>query len=290
MNIHDLNSLIQVDYRVRPKRLDEKNTMALKPIECDTFEKTQKENNTVEIEFNHLSAKTKMPKRIRAFQNPSDKGIVYKKVVNKETGKTEKIPLIVDIAESKDGISTSYYFLDPKTKEEIGFVIIDDWRKKIFDITDTHKFEDTRLLDDFPTLGVEGDRISIDYLQNNDEEKYCGIGKLSDQIAVEYCINEGIKPNILSLAETNSHAAHYKRGRRFLPVDKYDKDLDYYDFVKEYGTDDPNKIIEERIAATPEGQKVDTSDLYGLYMYMPSEIINLYLEMIKKHPVLHKEK
>ena len=291
MNINDFNSLIQFDSYIKPKRVEKKEnrTTTFKTLEQDIFEKSQTEPKLVEIEFDHLCARTKKPKKIRAIQNPMDKGVIYKKVFNKSTGKTEKIPLLVDIAESQNGISTSYYFLEPETKKEIGFVIIDDWHKKIFDITNAYAIEDTRLLDDFPELGISGDRISIDYLQNNDENQYCGIGKLADQIAVEYCLNEGIEPNILSVAETNSHAAHYKRGRRFLPIDKYDKDLDYYDFIKEYGTDDPNKIIKERIEQTPNGQRVDTSDLYGLYMYMPSEIVNQYLELIKKHPILHNK-
>ena len=294
MNINDFNSLIQQDSYVRKQRPKQNfDIPSIKPVKLpslneDVFEKTAQPGKKEEIEFCHFCVKTKTPQKIKAMHNNLNKGVVYKKIVNQTTGKPEKVPLVVDIAESHDGISTSYYFLEPDTKEEIGFVVIDDWRKKFFDITNSYELENTRLLDDFPKQHIEGDRISIDYLQNNDESKYCGIGKLADQIAVEYCLQEGIEPNILSIAETNSHAAHYKRGRKFLPVDKFDKDIDYYEFVKTYGTNDPNKIIEKRIACTPKGQKVDTSDLYGLYMYMPQDIVQKYLEQIKTKPVLHK--
>ena len=292
MHIDDFNSLLQLDRYIRPKqRVIPKNNDSeiITQLKQDVFEKSQKQTEPFEIKFNHICPKTKTPKKIKAVLNPLDKGTIYIKVLNKNTGDIEKRPMTVDIAKTEEDSSVSYYFLTPKTHDEIGFVVIDDWKKARFNyLFDYDVLENTRLLDNFPQQGILGDRISIYYLQNNDETKYSGIGKLADQIAVEYCLQEGIEPNILSIADSNSHVAHYKRGRKFIPVDKYDKDLDYYDFVKKYGTNDPNKIIEERIANTPEGQKVDTSDLYGLYMYMPQEVIKKYLEIIKEKPVLHQ--
>ena len=247
------------------------------------------QRNIFKYILKHNEFANKIFVNVSVEQNLLDNAVIYKKVLNKNTNIVEKIPYSVGIAKSEDHWKTTFHIIDNDTKKEIGFVCICDWQK-----AKNYKYisfiTDSNLQKNYPEYGINGNRISIDYVKNNFPAEYSGLGKISDQIAIEYCLKNNIKPCIVSMVDGNSHAAHYKRGRRFLPVDKYDKDLDYYDFVKEYGTDDPNKIIEERIAATPEGQKVDTSDLYGLYMYMPSEIINLYLEMIKKHPVLHKEK
>lgn len=289
MNVNDFNSIITIEALIRPKKAEQKQQPYIKlaSLENDVFEKTSTQPAPVEICINHICPKTKTPKKISVQKNPPDKGTIYKKVFNEETGVTEKVPMDVDIAKSKDGNTVSYYFLEPETQEELGFVIIDDWRMAKFNPVFDYYLDNSKLIDDFPEQGIEGERISIEYLQNNNEEKYSGIGRLADQIAIEYCLQEGIEPNIISLAEPNSHAAHYKRGRRFLPVDKYDKDIDYYEFVKEYGTDDPNKIVEERITKTPKGKKVDTSDLFGIYMYMPQEVVQKYLKQIKENPVLH---
>ena len=284
MNINDFNSLIQ---SIKPTKKvcaeNNKKTPISTTFKDDVFEKNKNQSQNTEIEFTHLCAVTKTPKIIKASLNPLDKGYIYKKVFNKQKGIIQKIPQEVNIAKSTEGINTSYYFLDPKTKTEIGYVIIVDWSKDFF----YNDIESPKLLEDFPEQGIEGNRISIDYLQNNDENQYSGIGKLADQIAVEYCLQEGLEPNIVSLADTNSHAAHYKRGRRFFPLNKNDTEINYEDFVKKYKTDDPNKVIEEKIAATPSGEKTDTSDLYGLYMYMPQEVIKKYLEEIKRNPILH---
>lgn len=286
MNINDLNSLLQFDF-VRPTKIKvQKDEHRVLPdnLKNDVFEKSQK---PFEIQIKHTCPKSTATKNINVTINPLDKGTIYKKVLNNKTGKTEKVPMQVDIAKSQEKTGVSYYFLNPENHEEIGFVVIDDWQKArrnyLLDFDATYN---SKLLEDYPELGILGDRISIYYLQNNEESKYCGIGKLADRIAIEYCLQEGIEPNIISLADTNSHVAHYKRGRRFLPVTPEDT-INYRVFLEKYGTDDPNKIIEARIAAAIDGQKVDTTDLSGLYMYMPQEIIDKYIEEIKKNPTLH---
>lgn len=208
-----------------------------------------------------------------------------KKITIQDTGQVMKVPYEVNIARHDDSYMTTFHFLDKNTKQEIGYVSIIDWRKAP-DIVRNYNVNISRLQDDFPELGITGDRISIDFLQNNFEDTFSGVGKLADRLAIEYCLKNGLKPNITSVAEYNSHAAHYLRGRRFLEVSKYDPDIDAYEFKKEYGTLDPNKIIEERIKNTPKGQRVDTSDLGGLYMYMPQNVINKYLAEIKANPLL----
>ncbi|MBS4761068.1 MAG: hypothetical protein KHX03_10265 [Clostridium sp.] len=287
-SIDDFNSLIQhtplkktitKPLKVANPIYDSKNTLTK-----DVFEKT---TEIKEFIISHICPHSNTKQALKVVQNSQDKGILYRKVLNKETGKIEKIPFEANIAKSKDKWTVTYHFLEPETKEEIGFVSIDDWRLAKGDPIYDFLIENSRLIDDFPELGITGDRISINYLQNNNEQLYSGIGNLGDQIAIEYCLKEGITPNIISAADLNSHAAHYKRGRRFFQIAKSDKDIDYYEFKKVYGTDDPNKIVEERIKETPKGQKVDTSDLCEIYMYMPQDVVERYLRMIKEHPVLH---
>lgn len=124
MNINDFNSLIQQDSYVRKQRPKQNfDIPSIKPVKLpslneDVFEKTAQPGKKEEIEFCHFCAKTKTPQKIKAMHNNLNKGVVYKKIVNQTTGKPEKVPLVVDIAESHDGISTSYYFLSPIQKKK----------------------------------------------------------------------------------------------------------------------------------------------------------------------------
>lgn len=250
----------------------------------DSFEKCKSEIKQFTI--THLEYQNKSPKLVKVKQNSLDSAVLYKKEKNKSTGKTEKIPIKIGIAISEKDWTTTYHFIEAETNNEIGFVTICDWKKaKNYKIA--AYITEGKLLDDFPEQGIVGERISIDYLQNNLPDKYAGIGRAGDQLAIEYCLNHGITPNIVSLADLNSHAAHYKRGRRFFNIDKNNIDIDYYDFKRRFNTTNPNKIIETRIKATPEGQDVECSDLGLLYMYMPKAIVKAYIEKIKENPYLH---
>lgn len=210
---------------------------------------------------------------------------IQRKIMLNTTGEVMKVPYEINIARHDDSYMTTFHFLDKNTKKEIGYVKIIDWRKAP-SVVQQYNFSFSRLLEDFPKQGIVGDRISIDFLQNNFEDTFSGIGKLADKLAVEYCLKNGIKPNITSVADYNSHAAHYMRGRRFFEISKQDPDIDAYEFKKTYRTLDPNKVIAERIKNTPKGQRVDTRDLCGLYMYMPENIINKYIKEIKENPLL----
>ena len=57
-------------------------------------------------------------------------------------------------------------------------------------------------------------------------------------------------------------------------------------FIKKFGTDNPNKILQERLELA-NGDKVKCSDMGELLMYMPESVIQQYLEKIKQHPILH---
>lgn len=147
-------------------------------------------------------------------------------------------------------------------------------------------YENSALLDNYPELGITGKRVSIEYLQNNNEELYAGIGTAADQLAVEYCLKNGFKPNITSVADYESHIAHYNRGRRFFEISKNDIDIDAYEFLEQFGTLKPDKIIETRISSAKKGEHIDTSDLGALHMYMPQEVIQKYLQKIAENRIL----
>lgn len=241
------------------------------------------------VKINHI-----LPKEIESTRGKTEQvsaillpktAFIERKIKINKTGNVVKVPYEINIAKHEDSYMTTFHFLDKNTNHEIGYVKIIDWRKAP-PIIQQYNFGISRLLDDFPEQGITGDRISIDFLQNNFEDTFSGIGKLGDKLAVEYCLKNGIKPNITSVADYNSHAAHYMRGRRFFEVSKNDPDIDAYEFQKTYGTLDPNKIVEERIKNTPKGQRVNTRDLCGLYMYMPQNVVQHYISEILKNPLL----
>lgn len=259
---------------------------ATNSLNKDTFQRNNKEKtltikSRLDILYDHQY------QLLKVTCNPLDKANIYKKVVNPKTGVTEKVPFEVQIAKSEQGFKKNFHFLHPDTNEEIGFFTINNFLTPKNNYAAQNLLEDLGLLENHYEEGIVGERISIEYLQNNKEDQYGGIGQAADQIAVEYCLKNNIKPNIVSMAALNSHAAHYKRGRRFFKIDKDSLNPDYYEFIKEYGTNDPNVIIKERIEKTPKGKIVDCDDLGNLYMYMPKAIVERYAKLAKENPILH---
>lgn len=267
----------------------QQNTIALNfrgALTAQRFDSFEKESPTRTFTLSHKVFEVNTFEPVEVTQNLNENVILYKKVFDKKTGTTRKIPFSAGVASSKNEYTTTYYFIDNKTKQELGFVAIDDWQlaQKLNKLP---KFLlDSPLLDDFPELGITKDRVNIGELQNNFEESLSGIGEAADQIAIEYCLKHGLTPNVVSVAALNSHAAHYMRGRRFFEISKNDKDIDYYEFKKKYNTTNPNEIIEQRIKETPKENRIYTDDLGNLYMYMPKEIVAKYLKRIKQSPIL----
>ena len=112
--------------------------------------------------------------------------------------------------------------------------------------------------------------IKVEYIENKFPELYSGFGKVADQIEVEHCLQKGLSNfDITSEAALNSHALHYLRGKRF---------------YSEYAEKEVQRVIRE----TPKGQKFDTKFLGKVRMFMPKELIQKYIEIIKKHPLLMK--
>ena len=249
-----------------------------KPEKGDIF----LQRNIFKYILKHNEFANKIFVNVSVEQNLLDNAVIYKKVLNKNTNIVEKIPYSVGIAKSEDHWKTTFHIIDNDTKKEIGFVCICDWQK-----AKNYKYisfiTDSNLQKNYPEYGINGNRISIDYVKNNFPAEYSGLGKISDQIAIEYCLKNNIKPCIVSMVDGNSHAAHYKRGRRFFIENN---GRSYNKFVKKFGTCDPNKIIQKRLSEAADN-KIDCTDLGNIYMYMPESVINQYLEKIKKHPILH---
>lgn len=146
-------------------------------------------------------------------------------------------------------------------------------------------FEGNPELKDYPSLGIIGDRVTIDLVSNNNNRLYSGVGTIADKLAIEYCLKNGITPNETGIAAFNSHAAHYLRGRRFFPLSGNDKTG--REFFEKYKTYDPNRIVEERILISPRGKKVYTGDLGNLPMYMPREVVDKTLASILRNPIIY---
>lgn len=110
--------------------------------------------------------------------------------------------------------------------------------------------------------------VHVEFIENMNPHLYSGFGTIADQIEVEHCLNRGMDYfEIKSKAGLNSHALHYLRGKRF-------------------DSEEDNETVKKIIESTPVGQKFDTQKLGPKAMYMPWELIEKYLEIIKKCPLL----
>lgn len=110
--------------------------------------------------------------------------------------------------------------------------------------------------------------VYVEYIENMNPQLYSGFGTIADQIEVEHCLNRGMTYfGIRSEAGLNSHALHYLRGKRF-------------------ESDSINEEVKKIIDSTPAGQKFDTAKLGPQPMFMPLELIDKYLEIIKNCPLL----
>lgn len=234
------------------------------------------------INVNHIDYATGKAKTITVNQNPLDKAVIYKKVYNALTGKYDKKPFCVDVASCEEKNITRYILLDPKSHNELAYCEISQVKELPVD-----NVVDSLLTKDFPEYGLVGDKVTILGLKNNFYGSLSGVGEVCDRIAIEYCLKNNIKPNIISYADCDSHAAHYKRGRKFIDVRKAPLFLDPEKFYQRYGTYDPNVVIKKLVDSAPEGQRVCTANLIGIFMYMPQDVVRKYMNVIREHPILH---
>lgn len=173
----------------------------------------------------------------------------------------------------------SYHFMSENLEKEYGYVELSNR----FDLEEerlTASILDCPLLLDYPEYGIVGPRVTVNYLKNQDDKHYGGIGKLADKLSVKHCLENNIKPIIVSIADKNSHAAHYLRGKRFLPL--YDDSCAKEFFHKRYGSDDLNKIMENLIKQSKQtDEKINVKGWGYLPIYMPQDIVQKYEKQIK---------
>ncbi len=179
---------------------------------------------------------------------------------------------------------TAYHFMSPKLDKEYGYVNLVDYFGKLPDKY-KNNFMEEELFKDYKAQGITGPRVIVDYLENFDDKSVGGVGKLADKLAVKHCLDKNIEPNIISVADYNSHVAHYLRGKRFFPLKKFSDAYDYFKCV--YKETDVNKILEKLIENSKStGVRIDISQWGILPMYMPKELAMKYIEELKIHPIL----
>ncbi|MBQ6516117.1 hypothetical protein IJI31_02945 [bacterium] len=236
-------------------------------------------NNSVQADTVSFTGKAekKISKEKMGKLVPKHKGIIYRKLQDAE-GAVVKVPVLVDIVKSEpeefefkiDGRRIGYARLSyiPKKycKDEIKDAYVDCYYKN---------YED---------LGITGDRIKVNYVENEKEYLYGGIGHLADLLEVACCQKLGFKPNVISSSVNDAAPIHYLRGKRFVPYEEYcdEAEMKGYDL---YGKN-PNDTMEEIIENASSGYEFDTSKIQNEpLMYMPEEMIAELEEELKDHPI-----
>ncbi len=191
---------------------------------------------------------------------------------------------IVILSSNSGKFETAYHFMSPKLDKEYGYVNLVDYFGKLPDKY-KNNFAEDELFKDYKDQGIVGPRVIVDYLENFDDKSVGGVGKLADKLAVKHCLDNNIEPNIISVADFNSHVAHYLRGKRFFPLEKYSAAYDYFQcFYKET---DVNKILAKLIEHSKNtGDRIDIHQWGILPMYMPKELAHKYIEELKVNPIL----
>lgn len=195
----------------------------------------------------------------------------YGYIKNKKTGEPVKTMILF----SKDPYheeEVGFHFLSEDLEKEYGYVHLSKRIRSSF----YEKMMDGEILRDYPELGIEGPRVIVSYLKNWNDRLYGGVGKLADLMTVKYCKENDIK-NIVSSADVGSHAAHFLRGKRFLPLVKNSEE--YNILLSKYGMTDPNKILQHLLENSGD-EKVNVSRWGLLGMYMPKEVFEKYAKQL----------
>ena len=257
-----------------------KQNEKFKPVSLNLFNYTNSTNYSCKLLTDLSKAQTfvlqkaKTPENTQHIKshmivhyNPKRVANVFEKVFNKATQKVEKTPLEVNVLESYDGVwETTYYFMRKDLSECVGYVTLGDWQKL------------AKANGHTPQKG-----ITVSFLQNFDNSKYSGIGKLADQLEIEYCLKNKINPLILSEADPGSHIAHYKRGKRFFPLRDGDYAKDF--FTQKYNCSNVNTIISKLLTENGD-KKIDISDWPCINMCLSKSAVAKYLKQIKEKPIL----
>ena len=216
--------------------------------------------------------------------SPESRGILT------DTDNGKKIETVILLSENpKDENQFTYHFMSEDLSKEYGYACmskkVDTKNKGVFEnkinrlskkikqlLPNTEPCNRQDILKDYKNK-VEGDRIEIEYSQNLCPEKISGVGKLAEKLAVKYCLENQIKPNIVFYSMNNSHIQNYKRGNLFLPLDEHSEISK--EFYKKYGTNNVNTIMEKLekkgILTTEE-----TKNWGDLGMYVPKQKVDEY--------------
>ncbi|MBQ6516118.1 hypothetical protein IJI31_02950 [bacterium] len=229
--------------------------------------------DTVSFSSSCRKEKTENPQKTLKDCVPKHKGIIYRKVYDKRGKIIKKEPVEVDIV--KDGPDIFTFQVD---EESLGYVDLsyltaDECKKIKLNIYKNYKDE-----------GIEGDRIRVDFVENQEPDEYGGMGHLADLLEVAACKELGIEPNIVSHSKKEAAPLHYLRGKRFIPYEKYcsRSDIRRLDLKGK----NPNDTIKEIIKRTPKGEKFNTDELpFAPLMYMPKSMAKELEEELKEHPI-----
>ena len=213
------------------------------------------------FEFINDEIKSQEVKLIVDF-NPKETGQIY----DRKTGEPIDV-FIVKAHDTRSESIDSFHFFSKDLQKEYGYVDLDkDYSHHCYDMEK-----------DYPELGIAGDRIIVDWLENSKESFVSGVGRLADKVAVKYCMDNDITPNIISMPGYESHIAHYKRGKRFIPPQQGEREYEF--LMNTYGNPNPNEVLEKLIKDSEEtGEKADISKWceYMFTIYLPKNLVEKY--------------
>ena len=132
----------------------------------------------------------------------------------------------------------------------------------------------------------EANGVKISMIKNYDPKLYKDFEITADQIEIEHCLKRGISPEnieINSEAVLNSHAYHSKIGKVFreLPDGPFKSYL-----IETFGTADVNIIVKSILDKAQHIRDCHTEFLGNIPMFMPKNLIQKYIEIIAKNPIL----
>ena len=245
-------------YKPAPVQGSNVSFKAARTLQTDTFEK-----NSAAIQPQNFEKCTDVPVA---------SGVIYDRKLNKPI----KVTVLKTDAKKNE---TTYRFVSKNLKKEYGYLNL-TLCKKPKDFEYSYIGSDACLLKNYPEYGIRGARVIVDYLENHNDSRYAGIGRLADKIAVKHCLDNNIKPVIISIADWDSHVAHYKRGKRYLPLVP---DTTEYKFFKEkYGSTDVNSILEKLVNESElNNEKIDLKDWFPIPMYMPQKLAQKYVKELQ---------
>ena len=122
-------------------------------------------------------------------------------------------------------------------------------------------------------------KISVNWLQNYDDKKVGGVGKLADKVVSKFCVEERMPLNICSNSIPNSMIAHYKRGKRFLQPKEESREYKF--LMNKFGTSDVNEVLNNMIIESERTNKQVNLSLFGEYhfpMVLPKDLAKKYAQ------------